>query len=433
MGEYQVWIKNKTTNTFNIYNSKSKECNVLMEIPKNINSFYMLKYSKVYKKYKTVLKKDKENYEVNIVNEKDIDMRKILKKYSKELMEARNDILNCKSLNNRNIKYDVLIGQNNKYKSFNILPKVFFGYCSPHYKYTEKLEQITLEEYEWFEKPYNAGMLFTVEGIYDDCYGYDFKNCYGSILGHSNSEFLISEKEGLLKQINTIPKNPQYGLYKCRIISTNSIFNKFFHFNKNNVYTHYDIKTVRLFQSKYKNVEIELILDEPNAYVYDSKKLIKSNKIFNRWFDIITEMKNELKGNCFVKFLSSSLWGFLSKKNIKIVDEEELFEMEEEPEVIDIISRKDGKLKYKVLDMNKPIYNTNFRLKPFITSYVRHKMFKVVFDNDLFDNVLRIHTDGIILNKFFDFSNQYNGELIPEEKTTGKIEFKNINEYKKLN
>ena len=60
-------------------------------------------------------------------------------------------------------------------------------------------------------------------------------------------------------------------------------------------------------------------------------------------------------------------------------------------------------------------------------------MFKVVFDNDLFDNVLRIHTDSVVLNRSFDFSNQYNGELIPEEKTTGKIEFKNINDYKKLN
>jgi hypothetical protein len=431
MDEYQVWLKNKVSNTFNVYNSKTKKCEIVMELPKNINSFYMLKYSNVYKKYKNNFTTNKDDYEIN-VNE-DLDFRKILKKYSKELLESRNEILNCKALNKRSMKYDVLIGQNNKYKSFNILPKVFFGYCSNHYKYTEKLEPITFEEYNWFEKSYNGGMLYTVKNeIIDNCYGYDFKNCYGSIMGHPESEFKISEKDGLLKQILTLPKNPQYGFYKCKITSTNLSFNKFFHFNINNIYTHYDIKTVRLFQLKFKNVNIELILDEPNAYVYESNKLIKSNKIFGKWFNIITDMKKELTGNCFIKFLSSSLWGFLSKKNIKIVSEDEFFEMEDDVEIMDIFTRKDGLLKYKIIELNKPIYNTNFRLKPFITSYARHKMFKVIYDNDLFDSVLRVHTDSVVLDRTFDFSNQYNNELIPEDKTTGKIEFININNYNLL-
>lgn len=433
MDEYQVWIKNSTTNNFNVYNSKTKEFNIYEELPKNINSFYMLKYSNIYKKYSNVLTNKKDSDEIIYYNDKEIDFKKILKKYAKELLQSKNDILGSKAFKKRNMKYDVLIGLDNKYKSFNILPKTFFGYCSPHYKYTEKLEQITYEEYNWFEKTYNAGLTYTVKNItVDNCYGYDFKNCYGSVMGNSKSEFMISEKEGLLKQINVIPKNPQYGLYKCKIISNNEKFSKYFNFSKENIYTHYDIKTVRLFQSKFEGVKIELILDEPNAYVYDSKKLVKSNKIFNKWFDIITDMKKELKGNCFVKFLSSSLWGFLSKKNIKIVNEDELFNMEDDVEICDIFTKTDGSLYYKILDLDKPIYNTNFRLKPFITSYVRHKMFNVIYDNDLFDNVIRIHTDGIILNKQVDFTNQYNGELIPEDKTTGKIEFININKYNKI-
>jgi len=52
-------------------------------------------------------------------------------------------------------------------------------------------------------------------------------------------------------------------------------------------------------------------------------------------------------------------------------------------------------------------------------------------NNNLFDSLIRIHTDSVCLLNPFDFS-KYNNELIPEEKTTGKFEFVNINEYRNL-
>lgn len=106
--------------------------------------------------------------------------------------------------------------------------------------------------------------------------------------------------------------------------------------------------------------------------------------------------------------------------------------MEDDIEICNIFTKLDGSLFYKILPLDKQIYNTNFRLKPFITSYARHKMFKVIYENNLFNHVLRIHTDSVVLDRSYDFSNQYNGELIPEDKTTGKIEFININNYNKL-
>jgi protein-tyrosine-phosphatase len=42
-------------------------------------------------------------------------------------------------------------------------------------------------------------------------------------------------------------------------------------------------------------------------------------------------------------------------------------------------------------------------LKPFITSFARCKTARTINDNNLIDNVVRIHTDGIVLDKEFDF------------------------------
>jgi len=248
-------------------------------------------------------------------------------------------------------------------------------------------------------------------------------------LNNIDYNFMISEKCGEIRTISQLNKHLQYGLYKVSIISSNEIFNNFFHFNKNNTYTHYDIQLARDCIKTMDGIEIRLLDVENNACVYESSKLIKSHIIFGKWFDKITELKKELKKNSLIKFLSSSLWGFLSKKNLKILSEEEMFDnIDYEYKILDIFN-KNGENIYKILPLNKKIYNTNFRLKPFITSFVRVKMFKVIMENQLFLNVIRIHTDSVVLNRIFDFSNQYAGELIPEDKTTGNIEFKNINDY----
>ena len=69
-------------------------------------------------------------------------------------------------------------------------------------------------------------------------------------------------------------------------------------------------------------------------------------------------------------------------------------------------------------------------LKPFITSYCRCKIANIILDNDLIEHVIRLHTDKIVLDKPFNFPEKL--ELLKEEKTTGKIQFININSYKKV-
>jgi len=91
--------------------------------------------------------------------------------------------------------------------------------------------------------------------------------------------------------------------------------------------------------------------------------------------------------------------------------------------VIDYITPENGESYYKLQNAKKP-YAYNIRLKPWITSYGRIKTAKIILDH--LDDVVRVHTDGVVFNKPKDLNIE---GFIPEKKTTGKIHFKNLNDY----
>jgi len=66
-------------------------------------------------------------------------------------------------------------------------------------------------------------------------------------------------------------------------------------------------------------------------------------------------------------------------------------------------------------------------LKPFITAHGRNMTARIVSEH--IEDVLRVHTDGICFNKPLT---QSIDNFVSEDKTTGLIEFTNINKYKKL-
>jgi hypothetical protein len=65
-----------------------------------------------------------------------------------------------------------------------------------------------------------------------------------------------------------------------------------------------------------------------------------------------------------------------------------------------------------------------------LTSYCRCKIANIILDNDLIDNVIRIHTDGVVFDREYNFDP--NLEFLKEDKTTGKIKIKNVNSLEKL-
>ena len=126
----------------------------------------------------------------------------------------------------------------------------------------------------------------------------------------------------------------------------------------------------------------------------------------------------------------SSLWGSLSSGNNITKTWREI---EEEGLSVSIDNEADYKIAnyiktntqeyYKLTCMHQP-YKHNFRLKSFLTAYGRVKITEVIMAD--VESVLRIHTDGVVFNKKMKF---YLQRLIVEDKTTGKINWKGVNNY----
>ena len=415
---FEVSIKLQNGN-YKVYNSFTEQIVETEILNKNINSYYVPKH------FITKLK-DRKGWTNDEVNN---HFDKVLKKYSKRLIIDRKELLNCDTLIKKFDIFDVYRYEdgNTFFRRGDNVVTAFFKMITKKNKY-DYFDKITFQEYQYFESCFNGSLTYTETGIFN-CYGYDYSKYYPSILGNIESKFKIPFKEGVEKTIVKLPKYLQYGFYKVKITSNNLKFDKLFKFNNRNIYCHYDVQ----FAREFDDVNVELILNEPNAFVYKGEDLIESNKIFNLWFETIKKLKDELPKNTLVKLLASSLWGYLSKSNIEIKTDNEFFSDDFDEDEYIIIDQvfKNNYSYFKLINKNKKFYSTNFRLKPFITSFARCKTARTIVDNNLIDNVIRIHTDSVCLSKPFDFS-KYNNELIPEDKTTGKFEFININNYVRI-
>ena len=81
---------------------------------------------------------------------------------------------------------------------------------------------------------------------------------------------------------------------------------------------------------------------------------------------------------------------------------------------------------YKAIKTDSAFRYSLARIKPFLTAFGRLDIFKLIDSNNLESNFVRVHTDGIILNKDFDFSKiglDYYPK--PEDKTTGYMRYHN--------
>jgi hypothetical protein len=74
------------------------------------------------------------------------------------------------------------------------------------------------------------------------------------------------------------------------------------------------------------------------------------------------------------------------------------------------------------------MYRENLaRIKSFLTAFARDYMARTLINDKLHENIVRIQTDGVVLNKPHTFSGEY--IPIPESKTTGKIFWVNVNKF----
>jgi hypothetical protein len=296
----------------------------------------------------------------------------------------------------------------------------------------DTLKPITKTEANHMTKTYNAGLQFSVKGQYES-YGYDFSNHYGSIL--ASKQLKIPTKQGKEYKLDVLPSIDmiQFGYYKVLITSDDPDVKKIFAFSKNGIYTHYDLKYALRLKELHIVINIELNTeDEFNCYIYNKDDLICGKDLFGEWYETIIELKKLFPKNILIKMLSSSLWGHLSRANILYVSEEEGDKLnigttdECDYMIKEYNYNSDGSTFYKLHDMNKP-YKYPLRLKPFLTALGRNKTANVALLE--IDSVLRIHTDGVVFDKPFEHEIP---NFIPEDKTTGLIQWNNINNYLKL-
>lgn len=360
-----------------------------------------------------------------------------LRRYANDLYKASQDIKKSKAL--KGFEYtapyqreDGTIFYPNHHSN---VQSVFKLLCKnkgtdPDHNY-QKHEPINALESQYMESTFNAGLMYCHEGTFD-CYGFDFSSYYGSILASQSFRIPTGQGEELiLKSFPTNMSKLKTGFYRVIIESDDERVKKVFSFSSDNMYTSDMIKFAFQIKERF-NMTIDLIQDgQPNAYIYLLKKITNGKRIFGEWFKTLSDLKAELPKNFLVKMLLSSLWGHLSRRNTKTVKESEVDDLNIgllpddgiDHLILDYVIPSCGEPYYKLLDINRP-YMFNIRLKPWITSYGRIKTAQIILDH--LDDVVRVHTDGIVFNKpkFLNIEG-----FIPEKKTTGKIHFKNLNDY----
>lgn len=444
---YKVWTNyNEKVLSYDYFD----DCYSMSSIPpQGIHSFFLTKnYHLTCEEQET-----HENYKLYL--------KKQLKDYAYKLHKDRDEVLKFSSV--IKMKFDYFDESYEKYyrshktNVITFFKRLCFSYKDQEVKF-KHYDPINIKEYAIYKKCNTGGLVYfdqkyknkTVETI-----GYDFEMSYPTDL--SSKHFKIPTKQGKFCNVDILAletKTIKYGIYHCKIISDDPYFKMVFSFSKNNWYTHYSLMFVLSYMKKPDrmtsehnrlfDVTIEPIACEKNALIYENEDLVTGTYLFANWFSVVKQMKRKLKGNSIPKFLASSLWGTLCETQKIYCTEEEKLEWQADgytfsislddyndvDYIIEDVEELNGTIRYTLFDMSKPIYKHNLRLLPFITSFSRYKMQKLITKNDWFDSIIRIQTDSI------NFIEKPSGTM-PEnfkldEKITGKIHYEHLNKYNKI-
>lgn len=319
------------------------------------------------------------------------------------------------------------------------------------------IDNVNVDEIILSEKCNNGGMIYLEDELKNeiiDCYGYDFTNCYGTFLSQPNiSKLMIPTKNGKWSDITIDILNADklpYGFYTVKMSTENETIKKYFNFASDDVYVHYSLiqlqVIIQYLMKKNKKLKVEslITITATRCYTYNEKDLVSCDKVFGAWFKDVNLMKRDLKNNFLVKNLSTKLWGYLSQFNRTFVDEDEIEEYDYAHSRRFTESRKFEYLcikmqnptkedsKYELVNVNDPYKHGGIaRIKSFLIASVRLYMTRIILDNNIDNNVVRLCTDGIVLNKPFDFKKNILYQYVPtlEDKTTGLIKWYHVNKY----
>lgn len=269
------------------------------------------------------------------------------------------------------------------------------------------VDKLSPDEIDLLLKTNKGAIIFGLDYV-GSGHSYDFKSFYPSILSSNN--FLVPIKQGTWKTIEKFSEmvfyqNLTYGYYRC-IVHKSGDKNKdrFFRFNKQDVYTHFDVMS-----AKNLGLKTELIKDgKPNCYYYTRKELMTGTQLFGNFVNYMFYFFKEKKIQG-AKLILNSLWGALCESKHSVVEQ---MPEDEQPEglITDIQNNSDGTVTYHMFDG----FSYDFaRLKPFLMSRGRLAYSTLVYPHR--DKVVRCHTDSIIATEKLDIKTGTNlGDLVYE-------------------
>jgi hypothetical protein len=252
-------------------------------------------------------------------------------------------------------------------------------------------EEISALETTFLLKSLQGGLMHSDDGEYKDAVCIDQNSMYAYYM--SNDKFLVPTGQGEIMNMRQNLFNGMtffaVGIYRCVITSTNQDLNRLFRFNKNNYYTHYDLRLAKLLKFDIKLMDSE----NGNCMIYNSCNRIQGSKMYGSTIDYLYKIKKETN-DPYAKKIMSSLWGACGeilkyKTSVKYSEECCV-----DRAIIDIHKYDDG-LKVITTDYEK-YYKTNYaRLGTFLTSFCRLNIAQTILSTvKEITNVKRIHTDS---------------------------------------
>lgn len=331
------------------------------------------------------------------------------------------------------------------YYNSNVMVQCFFKKYATK-KISELKRRMKLDipdklETSYIEKTNNGGQTYLqMVGLHTECYGNDFSSYYGNILGNEKLNFQFPIRKGkqkkyTLEQLKKLHKKKElpFGYYDIIITSDHKDVLKVFTFSKNNCYNKYSLDFCLQYHNIYK-MKFEMIDTDYNAYIYDDDDVIKSSDIFGTWFKKINEIKSKLPKNKIVKHLSSALWGYITQYNRMFITLDELMSRDdvsrdEKSDCQYLIKKHNSDTSIEIIDKNNRYKSEGLaRIKSFLTAFSRDYLGRMIIREKIFDKIIRIHTDGIILTKPHQFDETYY-HPVKEDKTTGNLFFIHNNDY----
>ena len=302
-------------------------------------------------------------------------------------------------------------------------------------KSLQEPEQITAQEALFINNAFQGGLMYAEK--YDGMiHGYDVNSMYPSIYIHDHFQFPV--KEGKLIEINQADfeklEHYKYGIYHCNVeFDENRI--KLFRFNKRNYYTHTDLTRAREL-----NFKITIIEDDGvNALQYERSDLIRSEKVFSAYVNMLFPLKQKYNYKIIKTFLNM-IWGLFSEKNTRetVIKTDSQLNQNNDEEILHICQSGEPEGKnHRVTFVNRQkIFKNNLaRMSPFLTAFARLKLSRVMEPFE--SQIKRIHTDAFYLEKELNNDDLdigiKLGQFKLDTKKTGMCKIENVRKMTILN